>query len=71
MISATGGLAGRGEEDYTQEDLAKQEKSLARIAATGGLDGLDADDYKTYLTNKALIAATGGLRGGDEGLSAN
>ena len=71
LISATGGLAGRGEEDYTQEDLAKQEKSLARIAATGGLDGLDADDYKTYLTNKALIAATGGLRGGDEGLSAN
>ena len=71
LISATGGLAGRDDEDFTQEQLAKQEESLARIAATGGLEGLSAKDYETYLTNKSLIAATGGLRGGDEGLSAD
>ena len=71
LISATGGLAGRGDEDFTQKQLAEQEESLARIAATGGLEGLSAEDYETYLTNKSLIAATGGLRGGDEGLSAD
>ena len=71
LISATGGLAGRGhDEDFSPKAIAAQEELLARVAATGGLEGLKPEDLQEFQREKALIAATGGLRGGDEALSA-
>ena len=43
---------------------------MARIGATGGLEGLTSQQLQDFQREQALIGATGGLRGGTEGLDA-
>ena len=70
LISATGGLAGRGAEtDFDPEDLAKQEQTMARIGATGGLETLTPEALQKFQQQQALIGATGGLSGIEGGLT--
>ena len=69
LVSATGGLAGRGDEDYTQKQLAEQEQTMARIGATGGLEALTPQQLQDFQQQQALIGATGGLSGIEGGLT--
>jgi hypothetical protein len=70
LISATGGLAGRGtDKDFGPTALAEQERRMARIAATGGLESLNPQQLQDFQQQQALIGATGGLSGREGGLT--
>jgi hypothetical protein len=75
LISATGGLAGRGTEtDFDPAALAAHEQAMARIAATGGLSGIEEGGLtpgalRDFQREQALIGATGGLSGREGGLT--
>ena len=70
LVSATGGLAGRGtDKDFGPTALAEQERRMARIGATGGLETLTPQELQDFQQQQALIGATGGLSGREGGLT--